>query len=372
MTVSINTALSGQVDESNTTSTPLNASQSFTGQWVDVSAYPSVVVAIYADQAGDAIIQFSPNASNVDSQINIGFSANTNEVHRITITRKFFRLVINNTSLSNQTYLRAQVLLGSQTQLSSLLNAVVQKDSDALIVRPMDFNLLCAQNLYESLSTTIKDGINSTIATGTVPEDLWSVGGVYSGFPTGAVEAAECVVAGADTGTVYYSYLASSTSTEYTQGSVAVAGAGTYPLGHNIYRCNFMYFVGSTTNVGTITIRNTPTTANVFVRIEAGEGQSYCAAYTVPAGSSIFFDRAQGNVRGNTAAVTADGFFWFRPLGESPRLRFPFSLQYGGLWFDDHDYLVRIPQQVDIMPRITTVSATVAVQFTYRFSRVAS
>jgi hypothetical protein len=204
---------------------------------------------------------------------------------------------------------------------------------------------------------------------------VWQAGGTYTGFPTGAVEAAEIVVAGADTGTVYYSYLESATSTDYVFGSKAITGVGTYSLGHNIWRCNFAYFVSSSAtafNVGVITIRNTPTTANVFATIEAGFSQSYCSAYTVPYGSAIYLDRVSGAMRGSTSGYL-DGYFWYRAYNESPRLRFPFVLQFGSLYFDDVDYLIRIPERTDIIPRITASSANnLSAQISYRLIKVKS
>jgi hypothetical protein len=189
-----------------------------------------------------------------------------------------------------------------------------------------------------------------------------------------AVEAGEIIVAGADTGTVYYSYLASATSTDYVFGSKAVAGAGTYALGHDIWRCNFAYFVSNsptTTNVGNITIRNTVTTANVFCVIPATYGQSYCAAYTVPFGCAVYIDRITGGLRGSSTG-SLDGFFWYRESGGGGfRLRFPFELQYGGIYFDDVDYLIRIPSGVDFIPRIVTASANnLSAKLSYRLIKV--
>jgi hypothetical protein len=234
---------------------------------------------------------------------------------------------------------------------------------------------MVAESLYQNRQNTIKDGINFDIDTASTPEDITNEGGVYAGFPTGAVESGQIVVSGADTGTVYYSYLESPTSTDYVFGSKAIAGAGTYALGHNVYRSNFAYFVSSNPavfNVGTITMQNTPTVANIFWQIGIGFSQTYCAAYTVPFGSSIYLDRITGNVRGS-ATGSMDGYFWYRALGESPRLRFPFELQFGTLYFDDVDYLIRIPQQVDIIPRIITTSANnLTAKLSYRLIKVKS
>ena len=363
-----------KVLDTNGTTTPLNASATFTGTAVDVSGYPSVVVAVYTDQAGTLYMDFSTDGTNWDSTLSFSVAASTNEVHRLTVTRQYFRVRFTNTSASNQTFLRLQTIAGAMPALSSPLNGVVQRDADAATVRSIDFNLMVSEGLYQNLEITTKEGINSDVDTGSVPEDVSNEGGVYAGFPTGSPEAGQIVVAGADTGTVYYSYLASSSDTAYTFASKAVAGAGTYALGHNIWRCNFAYYVGSTgaVNAGAITIRNTPTTANIFCVIDANVGQTYCAAYTVPAGSSIFLDRITGSLRGS-ATGALDGYFWYRPLGESPRLRFPFELQYGSLYFDDIDYLVKVPQQVDMIPRIVTSSTTnLVAKVSYRFAKIKS
>lgn len=353
---------------------PLLGSQSWTGDWYDISAHNSLVFSCKTDRDGVLYVDFSIDKTNVDSTIPFTVTASTNEVHRITVTRQFVRLRFSNTSVDDQTYLRIQALAGSHSALTSPLNSQIQSDQDTTVVRPLDFNLMVAEGLYQNRSNTVKDGINPDVRSGSVPEDVWYSGGTYTGFPRGAVEAAECVVAGADTGTVYYSYLESETSTDYVFGNVAVAGAGTYALGHNIWRCNFAYFVSSSAtafNAGDISIRNTPTTANIFVTIPTGYSQSYVAAYTVPYGSSIYIDRITSVVRGSTS-TSMDGFFWYRAYNESPRLRFPFEVQFGQLYFDDVDYLVKIPERVDIIPRITgsTSASAAEIEVSYRFIKV--
>ena len=352
----------------NSSSDPLAGGATFTGTAYDVSEYGSVVTAVKTDQAGTLYMEFSVDGTNWDSSLSFSVAAGVNEIHRLSVTRKWFRVRFTNTSGSLQSYFRLQSLAGSQPILTSALNSVIQSDADALIVRPLDFNLAVAESLYQNRTNTIKDGINSDIDTTSVPEDVWSTGGVYTGFPT-TTDAAEIVVAGADTGTVYYSYMASNTDTDYTFGSKEIAGAGTYSLGHNIWRCNFAYFVASTStafNIGLITIRHTATPSNVFLTIEIGYSQSYCSAYTVPYGSSVYIDRVSGTLRGSSTG-SVDGYFWYRAYNESPRLRFPFVLQFGSFYFDDVDYLIKIPERTDIIPRISSASANnLAAQISYR------
>lgn len=361
-----------QVLTTNSSTAALNSAATFTGTSSDVLQFPSVVLAVKTDQPGTLYAEFSPDGTNWDSSLSFVVAADTNEVHRLTVTRRYFRARFTNTSTSNQTYFRLQCMAGSHAAITSALNSVIQADADALLVRPLDFNLMVSEGLYQNRTNTIKDGINFDIDTGSVPEDVTNEGGVYAGFPAAAA-AAELVVAGADTGTVYYSYMATDTDTDYTFGSKAIAGAGTYALGHNIWRCNFAYFVASTTtvfNVGDMTIRHTATPANVFCVIPTGYSQTYCAAYTVPYNSSIYLDRITGNMRGSSTG-SMDGVFWYRPYGESPRLRFPFELQYGTLYFDDIDYLIKIPSRTDIIPRITSSSANnLVAKVSYRIIKV--
>lgn len=360
----------GVVDSNNSSTSALNSSATFTGTSTEVRQYPSVIVSVLTDQDGTLYIEFSPDGTNWDSSLSFSVAASTNETHRLSVTRRYFRARFTNTSASNQTYFRLQSLLGSQTQLNNPLNGVIQSDADCIATRPVDFNLAVSDGRFQGRQFTIKDGINSDIDTGSVPEDICDQGGVYSGFPA-AAGAAEIVVSGADTGTVYYSYMATDTDLDYTLGSKAVTGAGTYSLGHNIWRCNFAYFDnGSTVNASDITIRLVAAPTTIFTIIQAAYGQSYTAAYTVPYNSAIYIDRFQGNLRGSTSG-DMDGFFYYKEYGKSPRLRFPFELQFGTLYFDDVDYAIRIPSRTDICPRIISSSANnLSCKFSYRIIKV--
>ena len=352
---------------------PIANGVTWSGSAEDTLGQPSTTVAVKTDKGGILYVDYSTDAINWDSTLSYSVKANVNEVHRITNTRRWVRLRFLNNSGENQTYFRLQVRYGNEQSLTSNLSSQIQSDADTLVVRPLDFNLLIAEGLYENRNNTIKDGFNAAISTGSVPEDITNEGGLYTGFPTGAVEAGEIVVAGADTGTVFYAYLATADDEDYTFGSVAIVGAGSYPLGHNIWRCNFAYFVATSqtaTNVNTITIRNTVTTTNVFCVIPTGYGQSFCAAYTVPANSSVYLDRITGTVRGSTSG-TLDGSFYYREATGGFRLRFPFELQFGSLYFDDVDYLIKIPQKTDIIPRIISASTNnLQAKISYRLIKV--
>jgi hypothetical protein len=356
---------------------PIAAGQTFTSQIYEVGDYNSLIVACKTDKAGIVYVDFSVDNENThwDSTLTYDIAADLNEVHRIVVTRRFCRFRFYNSSAADQTYIRFQAINGNHEALTSNLNSVIQNDADSTVVRPVDFNILVSEGLYQNRNVTLKDGVNFDIDTASTPQDITNEGGVYAGFPRGTIEAGEIVVAGADTGTVVYSYMATATDTDYTFASKAVTGAGTYALGHNIFRCNFAYYYSTSAtafNLGNITIRNTVTTANVFCVIPTGYSQSFCAAYTVPYGSSVYIDRFNGSVRGS-ATASLDGYIWYRANNESPRYRFPFELQFGTLYFDDVDYLIKIPALTDFIPRVLTSSANnIQAKLSFRLLKVKS
>lgn len=95
----------------NTTTTALDNGESYEGTWVDVSKYSKVRAYIKTDQTTTMKLQFSPDGTNIDSSLSYTVTADVPAVHRLAVTRPYFRMVIENNSGSNQTYLRAGVLL---------------------------------------------------------------------------------------------------------------------------------------------------------------------------------------------------------------------------------------------------------------------
>lgn len=363
----------GELSQENNTSTPLVAGAEFIGD-KELNEYSDMMVVCATDQNGVLKVQFSSDGINWDSSLSFPYSVGSiNPPHVLTKAARYVRVRFENTSTSNQTYLRLFTYYGQFQKLTSALNSIVPQTFGATITRPIDFNLMVAKGLYQGHENTLKDGLNFDIDSTSTPEDITNEGGLYAGFPTGTPEAGQIVVAGADTGTVFYAYLASPDDLDYSFGFVSVAGAGTYQTGHNIYRCNFAYFVSSSrtaTNVGDITIQNTPTTANVFCVIPTGYGQTFCSAYTVPSGTDAYLDRVTGSVRGSTSG-TLNGAFYYRESTGGYRFRFPFELQFGSLYFDDVDYLIRIPAGTDIVPRILDASTNnLSAKISYRIVKV--
>ena len=118
----------------NSSTATLLAGATFTGTWEEAYLYPSVVMACKSDQAGTLYIDFSPDGTNSDSTLSFTVAADINEVHRITVTRKYYRVRYTN-GVVNQGYFRLQTSLGSQGTLTSPLNGTIQSDADSLITR---------------------------------------------------------------------------------------------------------------------------------------------------------------------------------------------------------------------------------------------
>jgi len=128
-------SVSGTYSTLNSTSTLLNNGQTFTGVAEDVSRYASVCMAAKTDQSGEMYAEFSSDGTNWDSVLTFTIAASTNEVHRLSVTRRYFRASFYNNSGANQTYLRLQTLFGGQTALTSLVNTTIQTDADTQLTR---------------------------------------------------------------------------------------------------------------------------------------------------------------------------------------------------------------------------------------------
>jgi len=348
----------------NSTTTSLDNGESFTGSSVDVSRYDCIVFAVLTDTATVVQAQFSPDGTNWDSSLTYNVSADLNDVHRLTVTRRYFRLVISNSSGSNQTYLRAQSMAGSFPQLASPLNISVQQDADSIVSRAIDPELDIASGRLSGYVVRNKFGKNSDIDTGTVPEDVWETGGVYTGFPTGSAETLEVVSSSTDdtsdgTGARTLTLFGldenyeDQSETFTLNGTTGVISSNTFLRVHTA----FIASAGSNDfNVGTITVRHSSTTANVFLNMQPSRNQTNCSGYTIPAGKTGYVRRVHASIRGSNSA-NVDGALWIRTFGNVPRLRRPFTFAkndrlndtiYGGL---------RLPEKTDIIMRVTSTSA---------------
>ena len=293
-----NIVITGTVDTGNSTTAALLAAATFTGVGFDVSSYPSLVVAAKTDQAGTLYIEFSPDNTNWDSSLSFSVAASINEVHRITVTRRYFRVRFTNGGV-NQGYLRLQSLLGAQTNLTSALNSSIQTDADALVSRSvlvgetdsgnyvnvpvtneghlevsihdptLPFGALNTESLFPIFQSDAVYGINPSQVLATVGH---STGGVSSGTNTGTNNLFKC-----STGTTALSFatMQSRKRLRYRAGqgvvgrfagyfsspaasSILVAGFGTaeagYYFGYNGTSFGILHSTGGVRELQTLTV----------------------------------------------------------------------------------------------------------------------
>lgn len=135
-------------------------------------------------------------------------------------------------------------------------------------------------------------GRNPLINISTAPEDVWSQGGAYTGFPTGAPEAVRVVSTsindtsgGTGARTMTICGLKSNTSKDYEEETLTLNGTTNVVSISSWYRIIEAEVItaGSTgSNVGTITISHNVTTANIFCTIVPTYNKAAIACFTIP------------------------------------------------------------------------------------------
>jgi hypothetical protein len=356
----IATAQTGKQSVANSSTTPLTGGATFTGAG-EFTGCSDVMVSCFADAAGTLYLDFSPDGTNWGAFPTNGFVL-TASVHEFHIARKgprYFRVRLVNGSAA-QSILRLYCYCGTFGNTNAPINQALSEDSDAQIVRSIGEESMIAEGRWSGRSVVHKFGRNSDVDTGSVPEDVWNGGGVYTGFPTGAPEEIQAFSSdAADTGTLTFTYLASSTSTAYQTASVVLQGTTPVNTGVTVYRMHTARYssgAATTFNAGEITMRHRVTTANIFCVMPIGRSQTNVSAYTVPAGFTGHLRRLFCRVLTNTSA-SVSGALWVRDLNGSPRLRRPFASANSD-YFEESPYGgITINAGADIAVRITSASA---------------
>lgn len=310
----------GGVSGGNSSTTPLTNGSTFTGDWEDVSAYGSVVVAVKTDQNGTFTVQFSPDGTNADSTLTRYYrTAQIEAPHRFTVTRRYFRVTFTNDSGSDQTYFRLQSVVGEKTELNAPTDSTLAQDFDAIVVRPTDFDHEVALGRRQGAFTTVKFGYNPDVDVGT--ETVWAVGGTFtplSSASTLTVVSSDTADDGDPAGTGAQTLLVTgvdasrniATEIVTMNGTTNVVTSGTW-LGVN--RVVVLAAGSSQANVGNITITATTGGTNQAY-IPAGEGVTQQCVWFTPAGYNSAIDDITLNINkisgGGSPRVTVRGWAW--------------------------------------------------------------
>ncbi|MGI9451952.1 MAG: hypothetical protein ACR2QH_15120 [Geminicoccaceae bacterium] len=231
------------------------------------------------------------------------------------------------------------------------------------------------QNLGDGLTIPIglvpgytsgdKFGINPDVDTGTTPEDVWSSGGTYTGFPDGAAETVEvfsdnAADTSAGTGARTIRLIGLDVDFNEQTEDVTLNGLTAVPTVNTWKRLSraFILTAGSGgTNAGAITGRHTVTTANVFFSMPAGDGQTLVCCTTVPAGKTMLVKHAVMSIASNLASGAADLALRVREPGGVFRKRRQFTVNAGGSTEVTYLSGVLIPEKSDLKMTVEAVSA---------------
>lgn len=353
--------LHSSVSEENSSSTPLLAAGTFIGKWIDARGYSSVTNALRADVDGNVYIQFSPDGINVDSSLPYRVSANTNEVHRAEITRKYVRILYINGPV-DQTSFRMQTMFGNAGPLVGPFNQTIGQDADCQLVKSIGDEVLIADGLLEGYSIVNKFGLNPDIDN-SGNEDIWGGDGFYTGWATAAQKvevfssSADDAAAGIGAQTVRLTGLdANYEVISETVTLNGITGVLTTQDFLRVHTAQTLTAGSNGVNVGSITFRQAVTTTNVFLTMAAGRNQTNCSAYTIPAGYTGYL-RQMSVTCSNATSVILDGNIWTRTFGSVFRSRRPFYISNNFKLVDQIFGGIVFTEKSDLVIRINTCSA---------------
>lgn len=173
------TAYYNRRSDLNISSTPLNSAETFTGRWEDVSRFGQVTFSAKSDVSGTLYADFSSDASTAHSTLTYDIAAGINEVHRLTVTRSFFRLrYVNNGT--NQSTFSLDCIFGDTAQLSAPMNLTLGLDADAIAIRgdiPADD---IVRGLRQGVQHFTKFGHRETLTAANGEETIWDSPGNFT------------------------------------------------------------------------------------------------------------------------------------------------------------------------------------------------
>ena len=301
----------------NSSDTLLTTGSTFTGT-AELNAYTDVMVSLKTDQNGTLYMEFSHDGTNWDSSLSFYYdTSRINPPHILVKGSRYYRTRFENTSASDQTYLRLQTDFGNFNKLTAPINGTLAENYDAIVTRPSNYNYEVALGRRQGKVTWNKFGYNNDIDIGT--EVLWSVGGSFTRLTTartlsivststdddiGGIGATKVIVYGIDENRL------SQTEVVDMDGTTPVTTSGSW-LGVNriaVYLCGT-----AENNVGTITATAT-TDLTVQGEIPATEGSTQQCIFFTQDNHTALIDWMHINVNkitgGGSPVVTIKGWVY--------------------------------------------------------------
>jgi hypothetical protein len=352
---------------------PTNAAP-FVGSAEYVGHFNGVMAAVKCDVAGTLYMEFTGHSDDLasggsaDSSLSYLIPAGINQVHRLSVTRPFYRVRFVPDSAAATFDL--WTTYGSHALLATPLNLSLNQYADAILTRNVGFDFDVAAGRFGGISNFAKFGSNTDIDTAG-NEDIWEGGGIYAGFPTGAAETVDVFSTSSyddegGAGAEIVRLFGLDENWEEQTEDITLNGleANRVTSVNSWRRVNRMTVIQSnngandTFNVGVITCRHTTTTANVFAGLPVGTNQTKICAFTVPAGKGLVLESLNTTIlKSSTADIT--GALWVREFGLPPKLLREFSATEVSPHVDirQDKGLMLLPEKTDFSLRIITCNA---------------
>ncbi len=232
-----------------------------------------------------------------------------------------------------------------------------------------NFALEVAKGNVASHASFEEYGKNIDIDAVSAPGDIWDGGDEYTGFPTGAAETLEIFSSsaldtsagtGARTATIYN--LLDDTGAAVADVTVTLNGTTAVSLGAGLYyrggtRIKVITAGSTGANQGTITLRHTTTTTNIFAVMPELANQTAIAAYTVPLGKTLYITGIKLEMsRLSGAAGSAITSFRGRPNGGVFNTVVSPTITDSNGYITPSDSIFKFTERTDIKGRVESVS----------------
>lgn len=400
----VETVMSGIVDENNTTTTPLGAGATFTGEATEVLNYAMACVNIHCDEASAVNglkIEKSIDGSDWVFIDEMTINAGAAKEFSYGLTSKYFRVVYTN-GVTPQTHFDLSVVLKKTNQKPSshrIQDSIVD-DDDAELVKAVNTGI-GPDGIYRNVNTTVDGDLqisdNSSglsIAQGNVTghsavqkfgaaPDFDSADGevtiwdgasdasawelmryVYSTTADidsissdNAADTIEMTVIGLDTN---YNEV---TQTATLSGQTRVALTTPLLRVYRAYNSNSVNFVGHVVvYVNTALTAGIPTDkTKIRAVINPTAQQTLMAVYTVPAGKTAYLKRVYASTAGGSKATNYISRLYTRSFGGVFRLQNIDSISSTATSIIVLDYFIplRIEEKTDLEVTIETTESPI-------------
>lgn len=234
-------------------------------------------------------------------------------------------------------------------------------EGDLYLPFSMDALLAVGFNQLPKYIRTVALGNNPNVGTGTVPQDVWSGGGLYP-WMTGstALEIVSSSAADAAAGTGARTVLVNGLDADYepVAQTVTLNGTTAAPLATNVFRINSAVIMTSGSgqvNAGTLTIRDAGGGTTRAI-IPLGYGITKQAQYTVRAGHTLQIISSFFNVQRQGAEPGATLSTWARGSNGTYRMALEFTVS-GNPYRHDGIPGIVVPEKSDFGFRCNAVKS---------------